>query len=71
MVLFEMLEDILETPVFLGQFEHYLKKNSTFRGVSCQIYWPFDLVRLDLQAWTVSTWVSMFTHCGTFAGVKL
>lgn len=54
MVLFEMLEDILETPVFLGQFEHYLKKNSTFRGVSCQIYWLFDLVRLDLQAWTVS-----------------
>lgn len=26
MVLFEMLKDILETPVLLGQFEHYLKK---------------------------------------------
>lgn len=25
MFLFEMLEDMLETPVFLGQFEHCLK----------------------------------------------
>lgn len=39
--------------------------------VSCQIDWPFDLVRLDLQAWTVSRWVSVFTRFGTFAGVKL
>lgn len=39
--------------------------------VSCQIYWPFDLVRLDLQAWTISRWVSVFTRFGTFAGVKL
>lgn len=69
MFLFEMLEDILETPVFLGQFEHW--KTNTFRFVSCQIYWPFDLVRLDLQAWTVIKWVSVFTHFGTFAGVKL
>lgn len=45
MFLFKILESILETPTFLGQFA---LKNSTFRGVSCQIY--FDLVRLDLQA---------------------
>lgn len=34
MVLFEMLEDMLETPVFLGQFEHYLKKKIVLLEVS-------------------------------------